>query len=598
MLVLALFVFSALCIQSVRSDTIIDRVHVVFSCHLDVGYAALIADIVNEWFDLYFPQAIATANAMRAGGGEDRFKFMTHSWLVSMYLDCPVGLGFHCPNASAVNDFVAAVKRGDIYWHAYGFNSEPEGYPDSSLFEFGVQLTHALDEKFSLKRKTTLSQRDVPGMTRGVIPILAKHGVNAISIGVNGGCAPPAVPKIFKWKDNATQAWVYGLVHAGGYGGISVSDCATAPGFRSALAYAWRTDNSGPQSVSEVESIYEQIRKEFPGAQVFASSFDTFVDELAAADALGTVDLEVVTKEMGDTWIYGYASDPKKMASLRAFSAMRDKCLHEGWCVLDDPRIFNSSRFLLKLSEHTWGYYAITGDGNPPYWSNEEFELHRNASGFQVAAQSYVEQAQYVDWALQALGNHPLAAVVETELLNLVPTRPLLGGLQSIPAEKFGRDLQCGSSITLALDSNTGAIVKLIANGVSLATSSNRIAQLVYSTYDERDFDWYLKEYAYNGKVEQSAFTKPELETAHPSPVSKTWFPILLDLWWSNSTSVGCRMVQKLQFGHFPSSVYGAPKEVWMEVDMDSVSVSVCLFSHPTATTPSSNISPVFRARL
>jgi hypothetical protein len=190
----------------------IQRVHIVFSCHLDVGYARLIADIVNEWFDTYFPASIAASEKMRQLYPQpdgDRFTFMTHSWLVSMYLDCPSGLGFHCPNSSAVSAFVAAVKRGDIYWHAYGFNSEPEGYPDARLFEFGVQLTHALDDQFGLPHKTTLSQRDVPGMTRAVLPLLNKHGVNALSIGVNGGCAPAAVPSIFRWTDLASNASVY-----------------------------------------------------------------------------------------------------------------------------------------------------------------------------------------------------------------------------------------------------------------------------------------------------------------------------------------------------------------------------------------------------
>jgi hypothetical protein len=186
---------------------------------------------------------------------------MTHSWLVSMYLDCPPGLGFHCPNASAVSAFASAVKRGDIYWHAYAFNAEPEGYPDASMFEFGVQLTHALDDTFGLPHKQVLSQRDVPGLTRGVVPLLAKHGVTALSIGVNGGCAPPAVPRIFRWKDNASATSVYGLVHAGGYGGIGLSDCATAPGFDGALAFAWRLDNSGPQSLAEVQAIYAQLRQ-------------------------------------------------------------------------------------------------------------------------------------------------------------------------------------------------------------------------------------------------------------------------------------------------------------------------------------------------
>ncbi len=91
----------------------------VFSCHLDVGYADLIANIVNRYFDTYFAGAIATAAQLRKQFPQPdgpRYSFMTHAWLVSMYLDCPPGLGFHCPNATAASAFKAAVLRGDIYW--------------------------------------------------------------------------------------------------------------------------------------------------------------------------------------------------------------------------------------------------------------------------------------------------------------------------------------------------------------------------------------------------------------------------------------------------------------------------------------------------
>jgi hypothetical protein len=125
-----------------------------------------------------------------------------------------------------------------------------------------------------------------------------------------------------------------GLVHPGGYGGIGIDDCATAPGFNAALAFAWRLDNTGPQSVKEIQSVYAQVRSEFPNAKVFTSTFDTFIGELQHADEQGTVQLESVTQEMGDTWIYGYASDHRKMAELRAFSNVREKCLEEGWCSL------------------------------------------------------------------------------------------------------------------------------------------------------------------------------------------------------------------------------------------------------------------------
>ena len=35
-------------------------------------------------------------------GGRKRLNFMFQSWVVNMYLDCPTGLGLHCPNATQI----------------------------------------------------------------------------------------------------------------------------------------------------------------------------------------------------------------------------------------------------------------------------------------------------------------------------------------------------------------------------------------------------------------------------------------------------------------------------------------------------------------
>ena len=62
-----------------------------------------------------------------------------------------------------------------------------------------------------------LLQRDVPGMTRNAIPILTKEGVQAITIGVNGGSAPPGVPKNtpFIWRDKPSGTEIITAVHPG-----------------------------------------------------------------------------------------------------------------------------------------------------------------------------------------------------------------------------------------------------------------------------------------------------------------------------------------------------------------------------------------------
>ncbi len=122
----------------------VTHVHVVFSNHLDVGFDGIdpilgfSRNVVNRYFDVYFPRAIETANAMRALG-TDRFIWMTQSWLVSFYLDCPPGMGLHCPSSEQQSALIAAVQRGDITYHAWPFNSELE-VCDPTLLDFGLGM--------------------------------------------------------------------------------------------------------------------------------------------------------------------------------------------------------------------------------------------------------------------------------------------------------------------------------------------------------------------------------------------------------------------------------------------------------------------------
>ena len=54
---------------------------------------------------MHFPHAIQWAEQLRAAGGPAQLQFMTQSYLVSLFLDCPTGMGLHCPNATYVAKF-------------------------------------------------------------------------------------------------------------------------------------------------------------------------------------------------------------------------------------------------------------------------------------------------------------------------------------------------------------------------------------------------------------------------------------------------------------------------------------------------------------
>ena len=236
-----------------------------------------------------------------------------------------------CPNATLLEAFEAAVRRGTIAWHAGPMNMQFE-FMTAGALGAALDVAKALDDRFGLPPKATLSQRDVPGMTRAVVPLLAAANVSGVSVGVNGGVCPPWVPRLFRWR--AGGAEVVAGWHPGGYpdayacpgasmlecterlaGTLARKECAVAGD--EALCFAFRTDNTGPpRTAEEVSRGFDVARSQFPGARVVAGDLDAFYAH-AAADAA----LPVVTQEIGDVWIPGVASDVRKAKVTRR---MRD----------------------------------------------------------------------------------------------------------------------------------------------------------------------------------------------------------------------------------------------------------------------------------
>lgn len=154
--------------------------------------------IINRYFDEFLPSAVANAALGRAAG--TKYTYMTQSWMASLYLDCEnAGMLFwpelgdkavkvgtsslHCPNATSVAQFKAALVSGDIFFHAFAHNAEASTFPDASLFEAGIEMGERLADEFGLGRPIAVSQRDVPGWTRATLPLLNKHGVVGLSFG-------------------------------------------------------------------------------------------------------------------------------------------------------------------------------------------------------------------------------------------------------------------------------------------------------------------------------------------------------------------------------------------------------------------------------
>ena len=127
--------------------------------------------------------------------------------------------------------------------------------------------------------------------------------------------------------------------------GVGLDSMVIVPGMPTALAFAIHGDNSGPPSGFEVMRNFQTLNTLFSNAEIIASSYNNFVEELIAHQDL----LPVYKQEIGDTWIHGVASDPRGTIQYCEILCRRNTCLDSGKCSLDDLSFYNFSTFLLNM---------------------------------------------------------------------------------------------------------------------------------------------------------------------------------------------------------------------------------------------------------
>eukprot|EP00884_Botryococcus_braunii_P018962 jgi/Botrbrau1/574/Bobra.0010s0040.1 len=563
------------------------QVHIVFSNHLDIGFDGLgtelgtVDNVLDRYVQSYFPKAIEIAQELRDRGGPEQLKYMTHSWLVSMYLDCPPNMGWRCPNSTEVVAFREAVQREDIWWHAFPHNAQME-VMDESLLTFGVTMTHELDALFGLAPKITLSQRDVPGMSRSAIRPLTAAGVEAISVGVNPASAPPAVPanQPFWWRDPASGSKILAMWHPGGYSGFPVDDyteCVKAKGFKHVLCAAWKGDNAGPHDVREVDNIFNITRTNFPNADVFASTFDNYTQQLV--EAAPGLDLPTVTDELADTWVWGVSSDPDKVAQYREMLRYRSSIEH----LSDTAAYRNFSRMLLKIPEHTWG--LDTREALPDFtnWGNAAFhrQLEDKKAIYLRTVASWKEQKSFVDYAISAL--EPLQekaarAVIDGMQRSWAAPDPASAPQQwrGAPASEAQTAFQ-SQYWNIQLDPLTGALEGLSFNwgskrGGQWASADNNMARFMYSSYIEDDFTDFLNTYLFMEVTQDNSWwvlpdlAKPGISKSSPRPRRLDLFANSSEIFVKKDNGSSFHVLVKSEVLPWAVKHVGAPQAVWLDI--------------------------------
>lgn len=457
-------------LRAASKEADIEKIFVVFKTHLDIGFTELSGKVTDTYHHHFIPAALDLTETLAKDSLPLRYSWTTGSWLIWDYLERADD-----DNRQRMEQ---AIRRGDFGWHALPFTMQVE-LCDSVLMSAAFSLSETLDRRFG--RKTIAAKvTDVPGVTIAMIPLLKQHGISLLHLGSNPGAAVPELPEIFRWKD-AKGAGV-NVIYQTDYG-IPFR----IPGTKNLVILNFTHDNHGPHSRQQVEKFYARLNEEYPNAEILPVSMNEIAKEIEKVEA----SLPVVTSEWGDTWAYGTASDPKKVAEFRQLVRLRNKWLAEGRLVAGSETDLQFVVPLLLVAEHTCGLDVKSYLGN---YDRYEFDKHPEFLQTPVARyieKSWNEQRAYLLRALSALPADLEREALEA-LTELTPRETSAEGMRSTTK----RNLET-KYFKVGFDSATGSICSLVdkRNGKQWADASHQWGELAYQIYSGEDFARFIGSY-------------------------------------------------------------------------------------------------------
>jgi hypothetical protein len=446
----------------------VEKVLIVFKTHLDVGYTDLSSKVEQRYITEFIPRAIEVNDQLRAEGSSDRYIWTTGSWLIDAYLKTA--------SSEAVTKLEEAIRRGDIVWNGVPYTFESEG-ASRDVFEYCLKLAKRLDKKYG---KTTVAAKmtDVPGHTRGVVSALYDAGFRFLHIGVNPASKIPEIPSLCRWRNIDGKEII--LMYAKDYG-----DDAFLPGGKTVFSVKFTGDNHGPHKLYQVKNIYADMRKRYPNAEVVAATLNDVATELLKSAET----LPVIASEIGDTWIYGYASDPLMMARFRAMSRLFTDWLKSGKLAADSDLAIDFAVKLGLVAEHTWGISdGILKDREK--YEVDAFTTARNSEEFRFAELSWKEKADRVNQAI-ALLPPALQTEANEALANIGQATPL-----TIEKSDAIKELTPSGAFSFERKG-----VKCVLGEVTYQTYSSADFNAFYKAYTRGNYAWAI-----------SGFGKPGLD--------------------------------------------------------------------------------------
>ena len=468
------------------------KVIVVSKTHLDLGFTDYAENIKQKYIHSFIPDAIDLAEKVNTAD-KKYFVWTTGSWILKEALK----------NPQQKDKLTKAINDGNIVPHAMPFTTHTELLDEDSL-DFGLSLVDGLDE---IRGRKTISAKmtDVPGHTKGLVSILARHGIKLLHIGVNGASALVDVPPCFVWKNGDDEIVV---IYSGDYGGAFKCDLVDE-----VLYFDHTLDNHGAPSPQKVLDKINKIQSEYPDYEVTAGTIDDFAEVIWEVREK----LPVFEGEMGDTWIHGSATDSYKSASLRTLIRLKNEWLENGSLDRNSDEYKNLVDAILCTAEHTCGMDSKTYFSDYGHYLKKDFKKARKADKvkfshlfcdlpqsilpfvslfdgrrkrgyYSVIEKSWAEQRAYIDLAIDSLSDEH-RAIAKAEIAKLMPTTPTPISANDVDSLQVGEWM-------LKINKNGGIGSLKCGNEEIIRDNDEPI--FTYRSFCNEDYKYWLTHYSRN----------------------------------------------------------------------------------------------------
>jgi hypothetical protein len=359
------------------------------------------------------------------------------------------------------------------------------------------------------------------------------------------------VPSLFRDRDSQGKEIIV-MYH------ITYGRDHVLPDGKSVIAIRMTHDNAGAHKEDRLIRIFDEIQTKYPNAKVRSTS----LSEVQAVVETNRDLIPVITSEMGDTWIYGCASAPLRMARFRALSRLYSEWLREGKITMDDPVAIAYALRLALVAEHTWG--ADTKNFMPDWtrYDVDPFNEARTRGDYWTMEESWREQDRYVDEAIALLPDN-LRAEAEKHIEDIGKV---------VPIDFKGRKENIKNMFS------SGAM-RIRNSGMEMTVGS--IAYQLFSYTDYQDYrDRYLR---HDRGWVFTDFGKPGLQRATTESVTVT---PSIKYAMTTKTKDGSKISAEVEFPEhksFDKRVY--PEKMYVEYILpksgNSIDVNVSIVNKP-----------------